>query len=143
MPGKDNMHGIDLEEDIKRMLAERIRQEADEQMNKTIMGKIGKAPNEFILPESVEYDRIREIEQRKFKDAIMQDWEQLKRQNPDEQFRRQVTRDIEEIKDAIRKIGILFDEDAPDYQTSKKHKMLKDAYNKYKMIEALVLEGDE
>ena len=96
-------------------------------------------PSTVIVPSSVEYDRLRRSEQRKFKDAIMQDWEQLKRQNPDEQFRKQVTKDIAEIKDAIRKIGIMFEEDAPN----KKHKMLNEAYKKYKFTEALVLEDEK
>lgn len=137
MPGKnDNMHGIDLEEDIKRMLVERLRQEAD----KAMMKSFGEPNNEFILPESIEYDRLRRTERRKFKDAIMQDWQQLKDRDPNEQFRRQTNKDLAEIKDAIRKIGIMFREDAPSEETMEKHKMLKDAYNKYKMIEALVLD---
>ena len=130
------MHSIELEEDITRMLTERLTEETD----KAMMQSFGLPSNEFILPESVEYDRLREVERRKFKDAIMQDWEQLRKQDPDEQFRRQTIKDIAEIKDSIRKIGILFGEDAPSKAQMKKHKMLKDAYHKYKMIEALVLE---
>lgn len=139
MPGKDNMHGIDLENDIKKMLVERLRQETD----KAMMKSFGQPNNGFILPESIEYDRLRNIEQNKFKDAIMQDWEQLKERDPNEQFRRQTNKDMAEIKDAIRKIGIMFGEDAPSKEMMKKHKMLKDAYNKYKMIEALVLGQDK
>lgn len=140
MPEKDNsMHGIDLENDIKKMLVERLRQEAD----KAIMKSFGQPNNGFILPESVEYDRLRKVEQNKFKNTIMQDWEQLKERNPNEQFRRQINKDMAEIKDAIRKIGIMFGEDAPSKEMMEKHKMLKDAYNKYKMIEALVLGQDK
>jgi len=130
------MHSLDLEEKITRMLSDKMNEETD----RAIMQTYGQPNNEFILPESVEYDRLRETEQRKFKDAIMQDWQQLRKRDPDEQFRRQTNKDIAEIKDSIRKIGILFGEDAPSEEQMKKHKMLKDAYNKYKMIEALVLE---
>ena len=137
MPGKDNMHGIDLEEKIKEMLVDRMKKDMDKKITDAITGP----PNEFILPESVEYDRLRKIEQNKFKDAIMQDWEEIKERDPNEQFRRQTKKDISEIKDAIRKIGIMFGEDAPSKEMMEKHKMLKDAYNKYKMIEALVLEN--
>ena len=132
------MHSLDVEEKITRMLSDRLTEEAD----KAIMNTYGLPNNEFILPESVEYEKLRQAEQRKFKDAIMQDWDQLRKQDPDEQFRRQTIKDISEIKDSIRKIGILFGEDAPSKVQMKKHKMLKDAYNKYKMIEALVLEQD-
>lgn len=130
------MHSIELEEDIKKMLVERLRQETDKAMTESF----GIPNNEFILPKSVEYDRLRDIEQRKFKDAIMQDWNQLKERDPNEEFRRETKKDIAEIKDAIRKIGIMFAEDKPSKKTMEDHKMLKDAYNKYKMIEALVLE---
>ncbi len=136
MPGKDATHGLDLEESIKRMLAERLRKETDDAMMKSL----GMPSNKFILPESIELDRIRDIEQRKFKDSIMQDWQQLKERDPNEEFRRETKEDIAEIKDAIRKIGIMFGDDAPSREMMKKHKMLKDAYNKYKMIEALVLD---
>jgi len=133
------MHSLDLEEDITRMLTKRLAEETD----KAMMQSFGLPNNEFILPESVEYEKLRQVERRKFKDAIMQDWDQLRKQDPDEQFRRQTIKDIAEIKDSIRKIGILFGEDAPSNAQMKKHKMLKDAYNKYKMIEALVLEEND
>jgi hypothetical protein len=135
----ESLYSIDLQEKVTRMLTERLTKEADEAM----MQSYGLPNNKFILPESVEYEKLREMEHRKFKDAIMQDWEQLRKKDPDEQFRRQTNKDIAEIKDAIRKIGILFGEDAPSKAQMKKHKMLKDAYNKYKMIEALVLEGEK
>ena len=73
----------------------------------------------------------------------MQEWKVLKEQDPNEQFRKQTTKDIAEIKEAIRKIGIMFGGDAPSKEMMKKHKMLKDAYNKYKMLEALVLGQDK
>lgn len=137
MPGKNNnMHSIELEENITKMLVERLRRETDKAMMKTL----GIPDGKFILPESIELDRIRNTEQRKFKEAIMQDWQQLKERDPQDEFRKQTIKDIGEIKDAIRKIGILFGDDAPSKEMMNKHKMLKDAYNKYKMIEALVLE---
>ena len=72
----------------------------------------------------------------------MQDWNEIRKKDPNEEFRRQTVKDIAEIKSAIRKIGILLSEDAPSKEMQNKHKMLKDAYKKYKMIEALVL-GEE
>lgn len=96
-------------------------------------------PPDIWKPEEYELHKIKEQEQRKFKDAIMQDWNEIQRKDPNEQFRRQTVKDIAEIKDAIRKIGILLSEDEPSKEMQDKHKMLKDAYKKYKMIEALVL----
>ena len=96
-------------------------------------------PSTVIVPESVEYERLRRSEHRKFKDTIMQDWQEIRKQDPDYEFRKQVTNDIAEIKDAIRKIGIMFEEDTPN----KKHKMLNEAYKKYKFTEALVLDNEE
>lgn len=50
--------------------------------------------------------------------------------------------DIEEIRDVIRQLGILLRSDRPTNEQLQKHKMLREAYEKYKMIEALVL-GDQ
>ena len=139
MPGQ----GRKIPQDIADMLAREMTKKIDKQFTDTLINRVNidpEDPTEIWKPESYEYKKLQEVERRNFKDTIMQDWNEIAKQNPDEQFRRQVTKDIADIKDAIRKIGILFDEDAPSHTTAKKRKMLKDAYNKYKMIEALVLE---
>lgn len=144
MPGQ----GRKIPQDIADMMAREMTKKIDKQFTDVLTGGVSidppnmriNDPTEIWKPESYEYKKLQETERRKFKDAIMQDWNEIRKQDPDEQFRRQVTNDIAQIKDAIRKIGILFDEDAPSHVTAKKRKMLKDAYKKYKMIEALVLE---
>lgn len=125
---------------MRDLISQEFTKKIDKSFTDVLTGGEGiEYPSTVIVPDSVEYDRLRKSEQRKFKDAIMQDWNEIRKTDPNEQFRKQVTNDIAEIKDAIRKIGIMFEEDAPN----KKHKMLNDAYKKYKFTESLVLEEDE
>jgi len=49
-------------------------------------------------------------------------------------------RDLEDSVEAIKRRLAILDEPSPE--TLEKHKILKDAYNKYKMIEALIGEKD-
>lgn len=130
MSGNDNRYSLDLEKHIMEKLSQQVQQPQEN------------LPPEIWTPEEYEYRTIREAEKRKFKESIMQDWNELRKKDPNEEFRRQTVKDIAEIKSAIRKIGILLSEDAPSKEMQNKHKMLKDAYKKYKMIEALVL-GEE
>jgi len=102
-----------------------------------------KGPQDIWKPDSYEYKKERDRQQRQFKEDIFQDWQKMKETDPNEAFRKQTKKDIAEIKDAIRKIGIMFGEDAPSKEMMEKHKMLKDAYNKYKMIEALITGQDK
>jgi hypothetical protein len=125
---------------IRELISKEFTKKIDKQFTDVLTGGEGlEYPSTVIVPDSVEYDRLRKTEQRKFKDAIMQDWNEIRKTDPNEQFRKQVTKDIAEIKDAIRKIGIMFEEDKPN----KKHKMLNEAYKKYKFTEALVLDDEE
>lgn len=71
-------------------------------------------------------------------------WEEKHKftKDPVDRLREEFRKEIAEIKDAIRKIGILLDSDAPTEEQLKKHKALREAYLKYKMLEKLILGGD-
>lgn len=129
MPSKEDM---DLEKDIIRQLSEQVKKNIPSEF-----------PPELWKPDSYELDKIRSDQEKKFREQMMQDWREIQQKNPDEEFRRKTTKDISEIKDAIRKLGILFSEDAPSKEMQAKYKMLKDAYKKYKMVEALILGQDK
>jgi len=60
-----------------------------------------------------------------------------------EKLRREMKASLEEIKEGMRKMGVLFDSDLPDEEAFKKYKMLREAYKKYKMVERLVLGQDD
>jgi hypothetical protein len=60
-----------------------------------------------------------------------------------ERLRREIKGELEEIKEGMRKMGVLFDSDLPDEAAFKKYKMLREAYKKYKMVERLVLGQDD
>ena len=142
MPGQRNKIPKELAEILGREMTKKLdKQFTDSLQNKILIGT-DEDKSEIWKPEKYEYEKLRKDHERKFRDNMMQDWNEIRKQDPDEQFRRQTKADIAEIKDAVRKVGIMFGEDAPSKEMMKKHKMLKDAYNKYKMIEALVLEGE-
>lgn len=56
-----------------------------------------------------------------------------------EMLRREMREEMYDIKVAIRKIGILLDSDKPSDKMMREHKMLREAYQKYKMIEHLII----
>lgn len=125
---KEIQFANNLQEDMIRRIEERI-----------INDTVPKGPKDIWKPKNYAID----VARRNFQSDILNEWEKYQRKDPNERFRKQTTKDITEIKDAIRKIGIMFGEDAPSKEMMKKHKMLKDAYNKYKMIEALILGQDK
>ena len=101
--------------------------------------QVKKMPREIVLPK-------KDIETQKQEDYIRQ----LKRLTQDEltkqrkhseveQMRREMRKELGDIKDAVRKLGVLLDGDKPSEKVLREHKMLRDAYNKYRMIENLIL----
>lgn len=65
------------------------------------------------------------------------------RPDPVDKLRKEMREELADIKRAIRKIGVMLDGDAPSTEVLEKHKTLRDAYRKYKMIEALILGQQE
>ncbi len=63
--------------------------------------------------------------------------------DPVDKLREEMREELSDIKKAIRKIGVMLDGDAPSEKMLEKHKTLRDAYRKYKMIEALILGQQE
>ena len=62
--------------------------------------------------------------------------------DPVQRIRKEMHEELDEIKTAIRKMGIMLDSDKPSQEQLEKSKMLKEAYMKYKMVEGLVLGKD-
>lgn len=79
---------------------------------------------------------------RKELEKIMKAYEQermLKPKSDTERLREELMREIREIKTAINKLGIMFESEEPSQKDLEKHATLREAYRKYKMIEALTL----
>lgn len=79
---------------------------------------------------------------RKELERIMKEYEQkdmLKPKSDVERLRDELMREIRDIKKAIHTLGILLDSDEPSQEDLENHKTLREAYRKYKMIEALTL----
>ena len=100
-------------------------------------------PPNIILPQ----DQIK----RDLHEKQLKDYERIVKQKMREQadiseverLRREIKTELEEIKEGMRKMGVLFDSDLPDEEAFKKYKMLREAYRKYKMVERLVLGQDD
>ena len=126
MPGSHNDFQDAAIQAIKEELDKRINADAE----KLIMG-------ELWLPDSVEEKKA----QREWKEKLYREWKEQATQvhDPVQKLRKDVMDELSDIKKAIRKLGVLLDGDAPTEEQLEKHKMLKEAYTKYKMIEKLVL----
>jgi len=83
---------------------------------------------------------------RKQLEKVMREYQQqdkLKPKSDVERLRDEMMREIRDIKKAIHILGILLESDEPSREDLEKHKTLREAYRKYKMIEALTLGQNE
>ena len=123
--------------------------EMNEQTNKKIKKEsdwYDKFPEKDIWVSPTEQEKIdKETEQRQMQkqmEDILKQFEYEQKQNPPDPIdilRNEMREELNDIKKAIHKIGILLDGDVPSEEILEKHKTLRDAYRKYKMIEALIL----
>lgn len=73
---------------------------------------------------------------------ILDLYEQEKKQKPlneVDRLRNEMRDEFAEIKKALHILGIMLDQDAPTNEELAEHPTLREAYRKYKMIEALIL----
>jgi len=88
----------------------------------------------------VPYKHKSDEARRRMERELFKEWDKLGGStDPIKRLRGEMHDELDQIKAAIRKIGIMLDGDAPTQEQMEKFKMLKEAYTKYKMIEALVL----
>ncbi len=134
MPGKDAMDNFaaNIYEEMQKQMDKKIMSESDWYEDKKIE-EIWVSPTER---EQIEIDEKNRMYQKKIEDMMRNE---RVRQDPVEQLRKEMRGELEDIKRAIRKIGVMLDSDAPTKEMLEKHKTLRDAYRKYKMIEALIL----
>lgn len=69
--------------------------------------------------------------------------ERYARHDPVQRELRDLRNEVEYLKDAMRRIGVLLDTDLPDEKMFNEFKMLREAFKKYKMVEKLVLGEDK
>ena len=120
-----------------------LPKELQDMMNDYEMEKKKIMPPSIILPQ----DQIKKDLQEKQMKDYQRILERKMRETADisevERLRRELKGELDEIKEGMRKMGILFDSDLPDEEAFKKYKMLREAYKKYKMVERLVLGQDD
>lgn len=122
-----------MEDEALKAIMDEMSRRTQKEAEDLIMGKI-------ILPDAVEERKMQEEWQKK----LYKEWKEQASQvhDPVTKLRKDVMEELDNIKKAIRKLGVLLDSDAPTEEQLEKHKTLKDAYLKYKMVEKLVL-GDK
>lgn len=127
MPGKYNAFDInDVPEDLRKLMEEQEKEIVDKIMiPKEIIEKDHMDTQIDILRKQFEYER-----------------EKYEKNDPVKRELRDLRNEVEYLKGAMRKIGILLDTDLPDEKMFDEFKMLREAFKKYKMVEKLVL-GDE
>lgn len=136
---------------VDKLTAEMVKK-LSEDMDKRMMKE---ATGTFTGGYASEYDytyntvwKPRELEEREYRKRwerdLYQQWDKVQREvsDPVQRIRKEMHEELDEIKTAIRKMGIMLDSDKPSQEQLEKSKMLKEAYMKYKMVEGLVLGKD-
>ena len=125
----DKYHAFDvneLPEDLKKLMEKQEQEIIDKIMiPKEIIEKDHMDVQIDILKKQMEYER------KLYEEEI-----------PVKRELRDLRNEVEHLKEAMRRIGVLLDTDLPDQKAFDEFKMLREAFKKYKMVEKLVL-GDE
>ena len=139
------MAGKDLQNEWTDKIYKQMGEEIDKEMMKErdwyeekIIQDIWVSPTE---KEKIEIEAKNREYQKQIEDMMRDRGSQ--RPNPVDKLREEMREELNDIKKAIRKIGVMLDGDAPSEEMLEKHKTLRDAYRKYKMIEALILGQQE
>ena len=155
MPGKDQTYGIDFDvkQDMIDAMTQRMKETIDNSMNMAIDGKIfedklsdyeNQTVPKIVLPQQENERRENEHHIDAMKKLMELEYEKQRRNpEPIERVRRELLDEIGDIKIAVRKLGILLDCEKPTAKQLEDHKMLREAYQKYKMIEALIFGKDK
>jgi hypothetical protein len=149
MPGKDQTyHGLDVEQEMMDAMAQRLRESIDNSMNMAIDGRIfeeklsyyeNQTVPKIVLPQQERERKENEHHIDAIKKLMELEYEKQRRNpEPIERVRRELLDEIGDIKIAVRKLGILLDCEKPTAKQLEQHKMLREAYQKYKMIESLI-----
>ena len=123
----------DPRDTITQGMIEKLIRDFDTKTSKDFTDMI---TGDVIVPKKYEMDEHK----RRYQRDIFNEWDKVKTDtDPVTRLRKEMHDELKDIKKAINKIGIMLDSDAPTQEQMKNHKMLKEAYLKYKMIEALIL----
>jgi hypothetical protein len=124
--------------DPKDTITEEMIKGIKESLDKSIMSNASDLYTQTVwVPE----EEKRRSVQRKWQRELYQDWDRVSSAaaDPVHRLRNEMHDELRDIKKAINKIGIMLDSDAPSQEQLEEHTTLREAYRKYKMIEALTL----
>ena len=128
MPGKYNAFDVnELPDDLKKLMEKQEQEIVDKLMlPKQLIEKDHMNTQIDILRKQMELERIK-----------------YEQNDPVQRELRDLRNEVEYLKDAMRRIGVLLDTDLPDEKMFDEFKMLREAFKKYKMVEKLVLGEDK
>ena len=128
MPGKYNTFNVnDLPDDLRNLMEKQEREIQDKLM----------------IPKEVLEDKFRHDSLEAFRKRLDFERKQYEQNDPVQRELRDLRNEVEHLKDAMRKIGVLLDTDIPDPKAFEEFKMLREAFKKYKMVEKLVLGNED
>ena len=132
MPGKTN-------DDWAKEIMEVIGDQAERDWYDNVKPKdIWVSPNEKEKIDDEEHAKHAKKEMQK----IIDQFEMQKKQKPGseiDRLRNEMRDEFADIKKALHTLGIMLDQDQPSNEDLATHPTLREAYRKYKMIEALIL----
>lgn len=128
MTGKYNTFN---EDDIPEDLREILTPEQEE-----IAGKL-------VLPKKVVENQYQRDQLDALRKAMEYERKRFEQHDPVVRELRELRNEVEYLKNAMRRIGVLLDTDLPDEKMFEEFKMLREAFKKYKMVEKLVLGEDK
>ena len=99
--------------------------------------------NKIMLPKKEMQRKQMEDQLDAMRKAMDMERRKYEQNDPVQRELRDLRNEVEHLKDAMRKFGILLDTDLPDSRAFEEFKMLREAYKKYKMVEKLVLGEDD
>ena len=124
MPGKFNAFDVNqLPDDLRKLMEDQEKEIVDKLMiPRELIEKDHMETQIDILRKQMELERIK-----------------YEKNDPVQRELRDLRNEVEYLKDAMRRIGVLLDTDLPDEKMFDEFKMLREAFKKYKMVEKLVL----
>jgi hypothetical protein len=128
MPGQfDTFNNNDLPDDLRKLM---------EKQEEEIERKLA-------IPKELYEKQYEQDQLDSFRRALELERERQERNDPVKRELRDLRNEVEHLKDAMRRIGVLLDTDLPDQKAFDEFKMLREAFKKYKMVEKLVLGEDD
>lgn len=128
------------EKDLEQRIIDALSVSVATSIDNSIMGTHNSTATEIWTSTQHQRQQMIKDSQREWQKQMLNDWQEVRK---NEEPLRQILRELDDMKRAMRKVSILLDSDLPDEEVFERFRMLREAYRKYKMVENLVLGQDK